>query len=366
MANQAREFTRFFQISSLYKTPQSEKDQDTYGNGRFRNVLPHGGSFGAFTHVIPVRVSVPQLFFNVNRYRNSAIRWYMEEGSESVIEPFVRAGASDPAEDGRDPYHYILTWPENNYTAEEFAQYFDANIYRQHFSYDQGARQFAVRTTRFHSGTFYLLAPIDFWNQVGFAENQLEKYLRSDSSDSRSTLFQSDAFKIINDTVNARATDLPSHINNTFRGDLIDELYYLKIPNPAQTTPAPIVTVPGNHLPNFGGDQNILIKASNLAHKAFLSARAGASSHDVLAVVPIRNQPFGSTLELEVPNAPLYTILNALGFGKAANDLSSSDSDIINENTITICDMKNRILYIPPNHHVHITVKLMHKRHTGL
>lgn len=391
----AREYTRFFQLSSLYKTPQTLAEEEQYGNAKFRNVLPHGGSYGAFTHVIPVSLSVPNLFPNVNQYRNKMIRFYKTDpivgpGGNVVQPPGIHTirsidydAINEPelaAAEGRRAFNYVITWPEDNFTAEQFVQYqtqydelYPTKPSRNHLSYvaeagSNSVKKFSVKTSSTddhqYYGDLFLLATIDFWHQLGFTDNQLVKYLQTDSSDSRAVRSASEAFHLVkDDSTSILTTHMLQHVSNTFPGDLITELYYVKITNPDRLDN---VYVKANNIPNFGGDQNVLVKASNIAHKSFISAREGASSHNVLAVVPLSNKPYGTTLELQIPNAPLYTILNALGFSKSGNELSSSDSDIINENTVEVTDMKNRPLYIPSNHHVHITVKLMHKRHTGL
>ena len=212
---------------------------------------------------------------------------------------------------------------------------------------------------------------------LGFTAQQLTKYIHTPLHDRRDQYTTpSEAFELINLSYNKgqnppgqdRPSDNPDFVSiykrvkETYPGDMTDELYYAKLgrKNPQGTT-----NLHADQLPNFGGEQNVIVKASNLGHKSSITAAPGASSHDVLAIVPIGNQPYGTTINYEVQDAALHVILNPLGFGKDGG-LSSSDSDIINENTFEVCDMKNRTLYIPSNHHVHINCKLLHKRHTGL
>jgi len=279
----------FVHISSLYRV---DKPDSKYGNGQFK-VTAATGTFPTVDRIIPDVITIPNLFPNINQYRNSYE--IIDQLSESE---FPQYGKSVP----------IGEWTINQYVNLLNAE--NPSWFTMQISNEQDVTKVRVTNNGTGSFPFWVVGTLEWFNLIGFtaAHPNLELF-SAQSSPTRSTT-----------TKTQFQPGIPLYILRVPQGD-------------------PLVS---DSQTNMGGESVLFVTMDHMGKNAGMEADSGNPTNAV-ACVPVPGEQ-GGRIVLDNQNGTLP----AINFRKPMN---------INSNIISIRDAAGRVLYIPPTHHVHLNMK---------
>lgn len=328
-----RSKSTFLHVSSSDRDFARHDVNHPHGNGEFLISL-NTGAFPYVTHVAPSIVTVPNIFTNVNRYRNRFLSFHTtSESSES-----------------QDWSMNDLSVPVGRYSSTEFNNKFNSmlnGVWAMNSDTDTQYKTSIVGGGGVKAGSW--IAPLEFFEMLGFT---------SDHPD------MCPVDQLVHNTKrfhpgypdSARQTILNLFARHTQQSDYFTNpnaktrIYHLMI---TKSTAAPPTAI-GDTVTNFGGEQIIHVKASELGRASTLEGRDG-NTENVLATIPV-NVPFGELLTFQSSDLHL-SMIQIKGQGASEHTMSM---DPVNINLISIVDHYHRPLFIPMNHHIHILMKLIH------
>lgn len=342
--------------SSVYdiRESKSKEDQEKYGNAKFQlTVNTH--SFPTTAAVVPDVITMPHLFTNVNRYRNEVMLAVdLSKSSSSQTTPFMK---------------YIV--PVDNYYENSFCtamsnlQYISFNdLLRMSFSYDYTADRMTINLGIVYYQLFdpnpnvwfadkdpILIAPSEWFDMVGFDVKQTPgMYPYKNSTLEKSVV----DYPFANDYLYSYDHDtygVPFDFNDIDRAPY----YFLNIREHLTQKTSDVslyyynnntVRITAPHRPNFKGEKMLYLSASELGcAKGRIMTQGGTTTNNIVCI-PLQDTGFKQ--QITVNNQDMDLAL-----------FHTSDRSH-NTNLFQIKDVKQRTLYLPPNHHVHFNFKLIH------
>jgi hypothetical protein len=346
--------------SSVYdiRTSKSKEDQEKYGNAKFQlTVNTH--SFPTTAAVVPDVITMPNLFANVNRYRNEVMLAIGQSRSPTSLYSFAKT-----------PFMKYI-FPVGNYSENQFVNATthiqDSTFHpllRMYFGYNYSTQRIDFALNRSYFALFQpdpnteyafmdpvLIAPLEWWEMVGFdVRSTPGMHPYENSAFQRSVAaapftndwvfsWDHDTYGVPLDFSDADSQpyyllDFREHITQT----TTDVSQYYNDYSTVRIT-APL-------RPNFKGEKMVYMSASELGSTKGRMMTSGGTTTNNIVCIPLQDTYYGN--QITVNNQDMDLAL-----------FHTSDRSH-NTNLFEIKDVKQRTLYLPPNQHVHFNFKLIH------